>query len=87
MVSVVWLAATRRRGRLQSERWEDVEGDESAVPFSLGSVCGWYRDRLAKLTVLDRRLLRFYSVTKLATKHSSYYPSPPLTLSRLRVCL
>lgn len=40
IVSVVWLAATRRRGRLESERCEDVEGEERAVPFTLDSVCG-----------------------------------------------
>lgn len=38
MVSVVWLAATRRTGREESERWEEVEGEDRAVPFTLESV-------------------------------------------------
>ena len=38
IVSVVWLAATRSRGREESERWEEVEGEDRAVPFTLESV-------------------------------------------------
>lgn len=38
MVSLVWLAATRSRGRDESERCEEVEGEERAVPFTLESV-------------------------------------------------
>lgn len=38
IVSVVWLAATRSAGSDESERWEEVEGDDRAVPFTLESV-------------------------------------------------
>lgn len=38
MVSVVWLAATRSTGREESERCEEVEGEDRAVPFTLESV-------------------------------------------------
>lgn len=38
IVSVVWLAATRSRGREESERCEEVEGEDRAVPFTLESV-------------------------------------------------
>lgn len=38
IVSVVWLAATRSTGREESERCEEVEGEDRAVPFTLESV-------------------------------------------------
>lgn len=38
IVSLVWLAATRSMGREESERCEEVEGEDRAVPFTLESV-------------------------------------------------
>lgn len=42
MVSEVWLPTTRRSiGWLLSDLCKEVEGDDSVVPFTLASACGW----------------------------------------------
>lgn len=48
IVSVVWLAATRSRGREESERWEEVEGEDRAVPFTLESVCDTHKHNISQ---------------------------------------
>lgn len=42
MVSEVWLPTTRRSiGWLLPDLCKEVEGDDSVVPFTLASACGW----------------------------------------------
>lgn len=51
IVSVVWLAATRSTGREESERCEEVEGEDRAVPFTLESVWSnvWERRHVSQI--------------------------------------